>query len=69
MASLASSVTTGGARKHAWTKSHMFSKENPTIEFLEKLELVDIILKNWGLKIKFLCEELSSEKEINAVNK
>ena len=44
-------------------------KENPTAEFLEKMELMDINAEELRFENKVLCEVLSSEKEINAVNK
>merc|ERR1712096_328342 len=44
-------------------------KENPTVKFLEKLELVDITVEELGLENKVLFEELSTEKVVNAVNK
>ena len=45
------------------------SKENPTVEFLEKLELVDINVEELRFENKVLCEEFSNEKVINGVNK
>ena len=57
-------------KKQKLTKEKLIdSKENPTVEFLEKLELVDKNVEELRFEKEVLCEEFSSEKVINAVNK